>query len=96
MCFYRCIAQLLGYAGINYSSPTLGTAMLNLVPAFTFVLAVIFRSNPLLMSLVLNIGAYITILLGKLSMYWKKPSLRLRIRVISLIWSMINTDVVSC
>ncbi|KAM5566718.1 hypothetical protein ABKV19_015051 [Rosa sericea] len=38
-----CIAQLIGYAGINYSSPTLGTAMLNLIPAFTFVLAVIFR-----------------------------------------------------
>ncbi|KAG7979571.1 hypothetical protein I3843_05G137000 [Carya illinoinensis] len=32
--------QILGYAGILYSSPTLGTAMLNLIPAFTFILAV--------------------------------------------------------
>lgn len=31
------------YAGILYSSPTLGTAMLILIPAFTFILAVIFR-----------------------------------------------------
>ncbi|KAI5352409.1 hypothetical protein L3X38_005300 [Prunus dulcis] len=37
------VAQFVGYAGINYSSPTLGTAMLNLLPAFTFILAVIFR-----------------------------------------------------
>ncbi|RXH69796.1 hypothetical protein DVH24_007052 [Malus domestica] len=37
------MAQFLGYAGIKYSSPTLSTAMLNLIPAFTFVLAVIFR-----------------------------------------------------
>ncbi|KAK3442354.1 hypothetical protein EUGRSUZ_B02544 [Eucalyptus grandis] len=38
-----CLAQILGYAGINYSSPTLGSALLNLVPAFTFVLAIICR-----------------------------------------------------
>lgn len=44
--FCRFMAQFLGYAGINYSSPTLSTAMLNLIPAFTFVLAVIFRLCP--------------------------------------------------
>nr|XP_016470812.1 PREDICTED: WAT1-related protein At3g28050-like isoform X2 [Nicotiana tabacum] len=33
----------MGYTGINYSSPTLASAISNLVPAFTFVLAVIFR-----------------------------------------------------
>ncbi|VVA26073.1 PREDICTED: WAT1-related [Prunus dulcis] len=37
------MAQFFGYAGINLSSPTLSTAMLNLIPAFTFILAVIFR-----------------------------------------------------
>ncbi|KAL1309763.1 hypothetical protein HN51_052460 [Arachis hypogaea] len=37
------MAQAFGYAGINYSSATLSTAMLNLVPGFTFVLAVLFR-----------------------------------------------------
>ncbi|KAK9935535.1 hypothetical protein M0R45_022635 [Rubus argutus] len=35
--------QIFGYIGIDYSSPTLGTAMLNLVPAFTFILALLFR-----------------------------------------------------
>lgn len=48
--FYnRCSGQILEYAGIQYSSPTLCTAMLNLIPAFTFMLAIIFRS-PLLIS----------------------------------------------
>nr|XP_015901573.2 WAT1-related protein At3g28050-like isoform X1 [Ziziphus jujuba var. spinosa] len=36
-------AQFFGYTGINYSSPTLGTAMLNLVPAFTFIFAITLR-----------------------------------------------------
>nr|AFK34659.1 unknown [Medicago truncatula] len=35
--------QIMGYIAINYSSPTLSAAIGNLVPAFTFVLAVIFR-----------------------------------------------------
>ncbi|KAE8698896.1 Nodulin MtN21 /EamA-like transporter family protein isoform 5 [Hibiscus syriacus] len=38
-----CIGQLCGYAGIDYSSPAMATAMLNLIPAFTFILAIIFR-----------------------------------------------------
>ncbi|KAK4791323.1 hypothetical protein SAY86_031736 [Trapa natans] len=42
-----CLAQVFGYAGINYSSPTLGTAMLNLIPGITFILAVIFRMERL-------------------------------------------------
>ncbi|KAK7339424.1 hypothetical protein VNO77_20089 [Canavalia gladiata] len=37
------IAQLCGYKGIEYSSPTLASAMGNVVPAFTFILAVFFR-----------------------------------------------------
>ncbi|KAG8653993.1 hypothetical protein MANES_05G089500v8 [Manihot esculenta] len=40
---FGCLAQFFGYAGINLSSPTLGTAMLNLVPGFTFMLAVALR-----------------------------------------------------
>ncbi|THG02850.1 hypothetical protein TEA_021774 [Camellia sinensis var. sinensis] len=38
-----CLAQICGYTGINYSSPTLASAMGNLLPAFTFLLAIIFR-----------------------------------------------------
>lgn len=36
-------SQMIGYTGIKYSSPTLASAISNLVPAFTFILAIIFR-----------------------------------------------------
>ncbi|PQM32900.1 WAT1-related protein [Prunus yedoensis var. nudiflora] len=36
-------SQIMGYTGINFSSPTLASAISNLVPAFTFILAIIFR-----------------------------------------------------
>ncbi|XP_047311112.1 WAT1-related protein At3g28050-like [Impatiens glandulifera] len=38
-----CVSQEMGYAGINYSSPTLASAMSNLIPAFTFILATTFK-----------------------------------------------------
>ncbi|MED6194406.1 hypothetical protein PIB30_028292 [Stylosanthes scabra] len=38
-----CSGQILSYLGIELSSPTLASAMLNLIPAFTFILALIFR-----------------------------------------------------
>ncbi|CAH2080012.1 unnamed protein product [Thlaspi arvense] len=37
------MAQIAGCKGIEYSSPTLSSAISNLTPAFTFMLAVIFR-----------------------------------------------------
>ncbi|KAB1211740.1 hypothetical protein CJ030_MR6G023245 [Morella rubra] len=37
------VARICGYKGIEYSSPTLASAIGNLTPAFTFILAVIFR-----------------------------------------------------
>ncbi|KAJ4839160.1 hypothetical protein Tsubulata_028393 [Turnera subulata] len=36
------LSQILGYSGINYSSPTLASAFSNLTPALTFILAIIF------------------------------------------------------
>ncbi|KAM5581581.1 WAT1-related protein [Rosa sericea] len=36
-------SQIMGYTGINYSSPMLYSAISNLLPAFTFILAIIFR-----------------------------------------------------
>ncbi|XP_062106802.1 WAT1-related protein At5g40230-like [Humulus lupulus] len=53
--FYRIVLlSVIGFGGnmcmfkgIEYSSPTLATAMSNLSPAFTFVLAVIFRMETL-------------------------------------------------
>ncbi|KAK4847135.1 hypothetical protein QYF36_026005 [Acer negundo] len=35
--------QIVGYKGINCSFPTLASAISNLTPAFTFILAIIFR-----------------------------------------------------
>ncbi|KAL6970826.1 fructokinase [Sarracenia purpurea var. burkii] len=37
--------QIVGYPGLNYNSLTLAAAIRNLVPGFTFLLAIIFRSN---------------------------------------------------
>ncbi|KAK4846220.1 hypothetical protein QYF36_014471 [Acer negundo] len=36
-------SMMMGYTGINYSSPTLASAISNLTPAFTFILAILFR-----------------------------------------------------
>ncbi|XP_057448444.1 WAT1-related protein At5g40240-like isoform X2 [Lotus japonicus] len=45
--FFLASVQILLYTGIGYSSPTLASAMVDLVPAFTFTLAVIFRMENL-------------------------------------------------
>ncbi|KAK3033556.1 hypothetical protein RJ639_032404 [Escallonia herrerae] len=45
--FHRLISQLLGYRGIELSSPTMGSAMSNLTPACTFILALVFRMETL-------------------------------------------------
>ncbi|KAI4328551.1 hypothetical protein L6164_020895 [Bauhinia variegata] len=48
-----CSVQILMYSGIGYSSPTLSSAMMDLLPAFTFILAIISRMenlNPKLQS----------------------------------------------
>ncbi|KAI3824911.1 hypothetical protein L1987_06384 [Smallanthus sonchifolius] len=37
------LAQVFGYTGISYSSATLATTLLNLIPGFTFILAIICR-----------------------------------------------------
>lgn len=44
---FGCLADIGSYAGINNSSPTLGTELLNLVPGFTYILAIIFRMEGL-------------------------------------------------
>ncbi|KAK3033555.1 hypothetical protein RJ639_032403 [Escallonia herrerae] len=40
-------AMMCGYKGIEYSSPTLASAISNLTPAFTFALAILFRMEKL-------------------------------------------------
>ncbi|KAI4352304.1 hypothetical protein L6164_006568 [Bauhinia variegata] len=37
------VATLCGYRGLEYSSPTVASAACNLIPAFTFILAVFFK-----------------------------------------------------
>ncbi|KAK9699429.1 hypothetical protein RND81_08G172800 [Saponaria officinalis] len=43
----RGVVHICVYAGISYSSPTLSAAILNLIPVFTFILAVIMRMEKL-------------------------------------------------
>lgn len=38
-----CTVQTLMYTGIELSSPTVSSAMVDLVPAFTFILAIVSR-----------------------------------------------------
>lgn len=42
-CSCSCCGQMFNYIGIEYSSPTLASAMIDLTPGFTFLLAVISR-----------------------------------------------------
>ncbi|XP_057722929.1 WAT1-related protein At4g15540-like [Arachis stenosperma] len=67
------VAQLSGYKGLEYTSPTLFSALSNLIPAFTFILAVFFRMEKIspkswstqakiLGSLVSILGALIVVL----------------------------------
>lgn len=47
----RLMSGLVGLKGVEYSSPTLSSAISNLTPAFTFTLAIIFRLLLLLLLL---------------------------------------------
>ncbi|KAI7757068.1 hypothetical protein M8C21_028468 [Ambrosia artemisiifolia] len=41
--FGLCLFQLLVYVGVNYTSPTLASAITNLIPGNTFLFAIVFR-----------------------------------------------------
>ncbi|KAH9773452.1 WAT1-related protein [Citrus sinensis] len=72
-------SQFFGYAGIYYSSPTLSTALLNLVPGFTFILAIIFRVEKLdwrsSSSLAKSVGTIVLITGAFIMTYYKGPHL---------------------
>ncbi|KAH9773442.1 WAT1-related protein [Citrus sinensis] len=72
-------SQFFGYAGIYYSSPTLSTAMLNLVPGFTFILAIIFGMEKLdwksSSSLAKSVGTIVLITGAFIMTYYKGPHL---------------------
>ncbi|GFS45085.1 EamA-like transporter family [Actinidia rufa] len=48
--YVRFQAQLTGFKGVEYSSPTLSSAIGNLTPAFTFMLAITFRLEKLILT----------------------------------------------
>ncbi|MBA0559820.1 hypothetical protein Golob_016764 [Gossypium lobatum] len=47
--FIGISCQIMGYTGIIYGSPTLSSAISNLTPAFTFILAILFRMEKLVL-----------------------------------------------
>ncbi|TXG53329.1 hypothetical protein EZV62_022498 [Acer yangbiense] len=73
------VMQNCVFTGVNYSSPTLGSAMANLVPAFTFLLAVIFRMEKLdlrsLRSQIKVMGTLVSILGALIVTFYKGPSI---------------------
>lgn len=73
------LAQAFGYAGIYYGSATLSTSMLNLVPGFTFVLAVLFRMEQLdwkkFSSLAKSLGTIVSIAGAFIVTLYKGPAL---------------------
>ncbi|XWS34847.1 hypothetical protein CRYUN_Cryun21dG0072200 [Craigia yunnanensis] len=72
-------AQIFGYTGIYYSSPTLGTALLNLIPGLTFILAVAFRMEKLHLrsssSQAKSLGTIVSIVGAFIVTFYKGPSL---------------------
>ncbi|XP_071916151.1 WAT1-related protein At5g40240-like [Coffea arabica] len=78
------LAQYLGYKGIGFSTPTLASAMTNLTPATTFVLAVLLRMEKLkiksfssqakIMGSVVTIAGALLVVLYKGPMLIKSPA----------------------
>ncbi|KAJ8773818.1 hypothetical protein K2173_008281 [Erythroxylum novogranatense] len=72
-------AQFLSYVGIQYSSPALGTAMLNLIPAFTFMLAIFFRLEKVdwrsKSSIAKSLGTVVAISGAFVATFYKGPTL---------------------
>ncbi|XP_039009933.1 WAT1-related protein At5g40240-like isoform X2 [Hibiscus syriacus] len=77
-------AQVCAYKGINHSSPTLASAIQNLSPAFTFILAVIFRletvalrsssSQAQIMGIIASISGALLVVLYKGPTVFSSPS----------------------
>ncbi|KAF3965967.1 hypothetical protein CMV_009900 [Castanea mollissima] len=69
--------QLCSYKGIEYSSPTLASAISNLTPAFTFILAVIFRNFSVLSKGMQAkiMGTIVSILGALVVVFYKGPTI---------------------
>ncbi|XP_050271316.1 WAT1-related protein At5g40230-like isoform X2 [Quercus robur] len=77
--FRGFLAQLCGYKGIEYSSPTLASAISNLSPAFTYILAVIFRMENLALRSSITqakiIGTLVSISGAFVVLFYKGPTI---------------------
>ncbi|KAL6571793.1 hypothetical protein OROHE_002662 [Orobanche hederae] len=76
---FGCFAEIGSYAGINYSSPTLSTAILILVPAFTYILAIIFGIEVVnfrrLSTLAKSLGTVVSISGAFIVTFYKGPAI---------------------
>lgn len=76
--FIGGFSLISGYIGIAYSSPTLASAISNLSPAFTFILATIFRMERLALrsasSQAKVIGTIVSILGASVVLFYKGPA----------------------
>ncbi|GKB08215.1 WAT1-related protein, partial [Tanacetum coccineum] len=89
------VSMTMGLSGINYSSPTLASAISNLLPAFTFILAVIFRMETVsfsknstrakLLGTIISItGAFVVTLYKGPKLIWSVSPLRSHSRAVSI------------
>ncbi|KAK4603754.1 hypothetical protein RGQ29_012313 [Quercus rubra] len=73
------LAQLCAYKGIEYSSPTLASAIGNLTPALTYILAVIFRMENLALRSSITqakiIGTLVSISGALVVLFYKGPTI---------------------
>ncbi|KAI3467493.1 hypothetical protein Pfo_024156 [Paulownia fortunei] len=76
---FGCFAELGGNAGLNYSSPTLATAMSNIIPAFTYILAIVFRMEELnwrrLSSISKAVGTVVSIVGAFIVTFYNGPAI---------------------
>lgn len=74
-----CLLQVMAFTGIKYSSPTLAAALGNLMPGFTFLLAIIFRMEKLdirkASSQAKSVGTIVAIIGASIMTLYKGPRL---------------------
>nr|XP_012570746.1 WAT1-related protein At4g15540-like [Cicer arietinum] len=73
------VGQLCGYKGLEYTSPTLSSSLGNLVPAFTFILTILFRMETLNLrcksSKAKILGSMVSILGALIVVLYKGPTI---------------------
>ncbi|XP_071704062.1 WAT1-related protein At5g40240-like [Rutidosis leptorrhynchoides] len=74
-----CLFQVLVYIGVNYSSPTLSSAITNLIPGNTFLIAAVFRMDRIdtrsLSSLARLLGTIIAICGAMVCTFYQGPQI---------------------